>query len=92
MNKEGIVNEILERTEYDFSKTAVKSLFNTFIDVMKDAINEEGKVTLIGFGTLEKVKRSKKAYTDFKTKKKKYAPARNTIVFKPGKEFKDLVN
>jgi len=56
------------------------------------ALAEGEKVQLVGFGTFEVRERAAREGRNPRTKEVIQIPASKVPVFKPGKDFKDLVN
>ncbi len=90
MNKTELVAKISEKSELT-KKDAEKAL-NAFIDSVTEALAEEDKVQLVGFGTFEVRKREERTGRDPRTGNPIKIPASNAPVFKAGKALKDAVN
>ena len=63
-----------------------------FIDLVRQALRNGEKVSLVGFGTFMVKTRKPKMGRNPRTGEKVTIPERKAAVFKPGKAFKDLVN
>ena len=90
MNKSELVNAICEKT--NTSKKATEISLNAFIEVITDALKNEEKVQLVGFGTFETKKRAARKGINPQTKEEIKIPASKAPSFKAGKALKDIVN
>ncbi len=59
---------------------------------VQDALVNNEKVQLVGFGTFETRERAARVGRNPRTKEEIQIPASKVPVFKVGKEFKDIVN
>ena len=90
MNKTELVSAIAKDTGLTKS-TAAKAL-NSCMDNITEALKaEDGKVTLVGFGTFAKVKRQARNGRNPKTGEPIKIKACNVVKFKAGKTLKDAV-
>jgi len=63
-----------------------------FIDSIKDSLKSGSKVSFVGFGTFRvKPKRPHKGRNP-RTGESIQVPMKNVVVFKPGREFRALIN
>ena len=90
MNKSELVTAIATKTGE--SKKATEELLNAFIEVVSEALKNEDKVQLVGFGSFEVRKRAARKGRNPQTKEEIKIPASKAPVFKAGKALKDLVN
>lgn len=90
MNKAELIAAIAAKTG-DTKKGAEASV-NAFVDVITEALIEEDKVQLVGFGSFEVRKRAARKGRNPQTKEEIKIPASKAPVFKAGKALKDLVN
>ena len=90
MNKAELIAAIAAKTG-DTKKGAEASV-NAFVDVITEALIEEEKVQLVGFGSFEVRKRAARKGRNPQTKEEIKIPASKAPVFKAGKALKDLVN
>ena len=90
MNKAELIAAIAAKTG-DTKKGAEASL-NAFVDVVAEALVEDDKVQLVGFGSFEVRKRAARKGRNPQTKEEIKIPASKAPVFKAGKALKDLVN
>ncbi len=89
MNKTELVASIAERSGLS-KKDSEKALAAT-IDSIIEAVKNDDKVQLIGFGTFERRSRSARTGRDPRTNNPIDIPACNVPAFKAGKAFKDEV-
>lgn len=89
MNKGELVLAASEKS--NVSKKDTEKVLAALIDTIIDAVKNEEKVQLIGFGTFEMRRRSERMGRDPRTKKEIKIPACNVPAFKAGKVFKDAV-
>ena len=90
MNKGDLVSKIAEQA--DLSKTQAQDALNATLDAIGDALKNEDKVTLIGFGTFSINPRPARDGRNPQTGKTIKIAAKNQVKFKPGKELSDSVN
>ncbi|MBD3244633.1 MAG: hypothetical protein GF335_01430 [Candidatus Moranbacteria bacterium] len=88
MNKTQLVEAVAKKVK--MPKTQVKTVVDETFDTIKDTMKTK-KVQLIGFGTFETVKRSKRQGVNPSTGEKLTIPARKAPKFKPGKALKEAV-
>ena len=86
--------ELIERVSKDTSltKTDVENALNSITKWIKDCVKKNDEVKLIGCGTFTKTKRKARTGRNPQTGAEIKIPATNVPRFKPGKEFKELVN
>jgi DNA-binding protein HU-beta len=91
MNKGDLVEEMAK--DAGISKAAAKKAMESFLDSTKKALKKKnGKVTLVGFGTLSKVRRKARKGVNPATGDKIKIKAHNTVRFKPGKTLKEAIS
>ncbi|HHP7233956.1 MAG TPA: HU family DNA-binding protein [Desulfobacterales bacterium] len=86
--------DLVEKMAKDagISKVAADSALNSFMDNVTKALKKkDGKVTLVGFGTFQKVRRKARKGRNPQTGETIKIKATNTVKFKPGKKLKDAV-
>jgi DNA-binding protein HU-beta len=66
-------------------------LVNAFIETVSEELKDQGKVTLVGFGTFAVANRKAKTGVNPKTGAKITIPAKKVPVFKAGKALKEMV-
>lgn len=89
MNKTELVASIAERS--GLSKKDSEKALTAAIDSIIEAVKNDDKVQLIGFGTFERRSRSARTGRDPRTNNPIDIPACNVPAFKAGKAFKDEV-
>src|SRR6056297_1545287 len=86
--------ELVEKMSKDagISKVAATAALNSFMDgVSKSLKKKDGKVTLVGFGTFQKVRRKARTGRNPQTGAPIKIKARNVVKFKPGKQLRESV-
>lgn len=89
MNKNEFINAIAEKT--NLTKTDITSVVNAAMETVKDAVSNDEKVVLIGFGTFERRTRNSRKGTNPVTKEEIKIPKKNIPYFKAGSDFKNKV-
>lgn len=89
MNKNELVKTIAQKANLKLSDT--EKLVNSFMDIISNELQSNGKVTLVGFGTFKTAHRKAKTGVNPKTGARINIPAKNVPVFKAGKALKDSV-
>ena len=90
LTKKDLVNLIY--MQLGFSKLIAQNLIDDFFLTLSNNIKEEKTLKLSKFGTFTIRKRKSRIGRNPKTKEKKIISARNVILFKASKEFKDFIN
>ena len=90
MTKASLVDYIAEKA--DLTKADAARALDAMLEGVEKGLKEEGKVTLVGFGTFETRERAAREGRNPRTKETITIPASTVPVFKAGKEFKDRVN
>jgi len=86
--------ELIEKMASDSGITKVAAgdaLDSLFTNVTKALKKKNGKVTLVGFGTFEKVRRKARKGRNPQTGEAIKIKASNSVKFKPGKKLKEAV-
>ncbi|MDE6082911.1 MAG: HU family DNA-binding protein [Muribaculaceae bacterium] len=81
MNKTDLVNEIAAKA--GLSKIAAKAALDATLESIAQALANEDKVQLIGFGTFAVVEKPARTGLNPRTKEKIEIPARKVVKFKP---------
>ena len=89
MNKTELIAAVAERAE--LSKRDAESAVSAAIDVITEALRQEEKVQLGGFGSFEVKTRAERMGRNPQTKEPIPIPASRAPVFKAGKALKDAV-
>ena len=90
MNKSDLIASISEKT--NVSKKSAEDSINAFVEVVSEALKENEKVQLIGFGTFEVSKRAEREGRNPQTGETMKIAACNAPKFKAGKALKDAIN
>jgi DNA-binding protein HU-beta len=86
--------ELIEKmaNEAGISKVAANEALNSFVDNVTKALKKrDGKVTLVGFGTFQKVSRKARKGRNPRTGEPIKIKASKSVKFKPGKKLKDAI-
>lgn len=89
MNKAELVAAVAERSE--LTKKEAEKAVNAIISVITDALANNDKVQLVGFGTFEVRERAERKGRNPQTREEIIIPASKAPVFKAGKALKDAV-
>ncbi|HJA99682.1 MAG TPA: HU family DNA-binding protein [Candidatus Mediterraneibacter merdavium] len=90
MNKTELIAAIAEQA--DISKKDSEKALKAFIDVVTEALKNDDKVQLVGFGTFEVSKRAAREGRNPQTGKTMKIAACKAPKFKAGKALKDAIN
>ncbi len=85
MNKTDLVNEIAAKAQ--LNKVAAKAALDACLESIEQALANEDKVQLIGFGTFSVVEKEARTGINPQTKEKIQIPARKVVKFKPAAEL-----
>ena len=85
MNKKDLINEIAAKA--GLSKVDAKKALDACLESISQALANNDKVTLIGFGTFSVTEKSARTGINPQTKQKIEIPARKAVKFKPGAEL-----
>ena len=89
MTKQMLVNYIAEET--GLTKADATRALEAMLAGVEKGLKEEGKVTLVGFGTFTAKKRDARTGRNPQTGKEIKIAAKTVPVFSAGKKFKELV-
>ena len=89
MNKAELIAITAEKT--GLSKKDTETVITAALDVITEALTEQEKVQLVGFGAFEVKSRAARLGRNPKTKETIEIPASKVPVFKAGKALKDAV-
>lgn len=90
MNKAELIHAAAERAE--LSKKDTEAAITAAIEVMTEALAQNEKIQLVGFGAFEVKARAARTGRNPRTKEQIRIPASKIPVFKPGKTLKDAVS
>ena len=90
LTKKEIVNSIY--MQIGFSKKISESLLDDIILIIIEDLKKNNKLKISNFGTFSVKSKKSRIGRNPKTKENKIISSRNVVLFKPSKEFKELVN
>ena len=89
MNKTELIATVAEKAE--LSKKDAEAAITAMVDAITEALSQEEKVQLVGFGSFEVKKRAARTGLNPRTKETIEIPASAVPTFKAGKALKDAV-
>ena len=89
MNKTELIAAVAEKAE--LSKKDAEAAITAMVDAITEALSQEEKVQLVGFGAFEVKTRAERVGRNPKSGDTIKIPASKTPVFKAGKALKDAV-
>ena len=91
MNRKELVEAILKTKELNhLTKKDADAFINNMLDTIKKSVKKGNDVSLVGFGTFTKVKRSARTGVNPATGEKIKIKAKTLPKFRPGKAWKDM--
>ena len=90
LTKKDLVNQVY--MQIGFSKQVSESLIDEFFLLIIESLINEGKIKLSKFGTFYIRSKKSRVGRNPKTKEIKTISKREVVLFKPSKEFKNLIN
>lgn len=90
MNKTELVTAMADKS--GLTKADVEKALNAFTDTITDALVNDDKVQLIGFGTFEVSERAARTGRNPQTGEEMVIPACKAPKFKAGKALKETIN
>ena len=90
LTKKDLINSIY--MQIGFSKNISENLIDDFFSTIIECLKKEKKLKLSKFGTFSVRSKKSRIGRNPLTKEEKVITDRDVILFKPSKEFKDLVN
>ena len=90
LTKKDLVN--LVYMQLGFSKQISENLIEDFLSTILKNIIEEKKLKISKFGTFSIRQKKTRIGRNPKTKETKMISSRQVVLFKPSKEFKELIN
>ncbi|MGI6113260.1 MAG: HU family DNA-binding protein [Mahellales bacterium] len=90
VNKAELIASIAEKS--DLTKKDAEKALNAFVASIQEALAQNDKVQLVGFGTFEVRERAERRGRNPQTREEIVIPASKAPVFKAGKALKDAVN
>ena len=90
LTKKDLINSVY--MQIGFSKNISENLIDDFFKTIINNLKNEKKLKLSKFGTFSIRSKKSRIGRNPKTKEQKTITDRNVVLFRPSKEFKDLVN
>lgn len=85
MNKTELVNAIAEKA--NLTKVDAKNALDATLAAITEALNNDDKVALVGFGTFAVTEKAARTGINPRTKEKIEIPARKVVKFKAGADL-----
>ena len=90
LTKKDLINSVY--MQIGFSKSISENLIDDFLITIVENLQNEKKLKLSKFGTFSIRNKKSRMGRNPLTKEQKTISQRDVVLFKPSKEFKDLVN
>ena len=90
LTKKDLVN--LVYMQIGFSKQISESLIDEFFSLIITNLEKEKIIKISNFGTFSIREKNSRIGRNPKTKEKKIISKRNVVLFKPSKDFKNMIN
>ena len=90
LTKKDLINSVY--MQIGFSKKISENLLESILDSLIINLKKNKKIKISKFGTFSLRKKKSRIGRNPLTKEKKIISVRNVVLFKPSKEFKNLVN
>ena len=90
LTKKDLINAVY--MQLGFSKQITENLIEEFFSIIVTKLMENKSVKISKFGTFSIRSKNPRMGRNPKTKEEKEISKRNVVLFKPSKEFKDLLN
>ena len=90
LTKKDLVNQVY--MQIGFSKQIAENLMDDFFNLIFENLKKNEKIKISKFGTFSIRSKKPRVGRNPKTKEKKTISGRNVVLFKPSKEFKELIN
>jgi len=90
LTKKDLINSVY--MQIGFSKKISENLLDDILITIIDNLKKHNKIKISKFGTFTIRNKKSRLGRNPKTKEKKIISKRNVVLFKPAKEFKNLVN
>jgi DNA-binding protein HU-beta len=89
LNKAELIERVSKKTK--MTKTQTEMTLDAAIEVIQKAVSSGEEVKIVGFGTFDRASRKQRNGRNPKTGSTIIIPASRVPRFRPGKEFKTLV-
>jgi DNA-binding protein HU-beta len=90
MNKAQLVEKLADKMS--LSKSQAESFLDATLEIIQKSVAKGDEVKLVGFGTFSRLNRKSRNGRNPKTGAPVVIPGSKVPRFKPGKDFKDLLN
>ena len=90
LTKKDLINSVY--MQIGFPKKILDNLLDDFLDIIIENLRKNKKVKISKFGTFTIREKKSRIGRNPLTKEKKIISERNVALFKPSREFKELVN
>jgi len=90
MNKAQLIDKLSEKM--NLTKTQTEDFLDATLEIIQKAVARGEEVKLVGFGTFSRLNRKSRNGRNPKTGAPVVIPGSKVPRFKPGKDFKDLLN
>ena len=90
LTKKDLINSVY--MQIGFPKKILDNLLDDFLDIIIENLRKNKKVKISKFGTFTIREKKSRIGRNPLTKEKKIISERNVVLFKPSREFKDLIN
>ena len=90
MNKAQLIEKLAEKT--NLTKTQAEAFLDATLEIIQKSVARGDEVKLVGFGTFSRLSRKQRNGRNPKTGAPVIIPGAKVPRFKPGKDFKDLLN
>jgi len=90
VNKAELLEQIAKTS--GANKSEIESILNKTIEIIAKTVSKGEDVKLIGFGTFDQLSRKERKGRNPKTGDAIRIPASKVPRFRPGKEFRELIN
>ncbi|MCK4765617.1 MAG: HU family DNA-binding protein [Candidatus Aminicenantes bacterium] len=90
MNKNELALQMVK--DSSITKSDAIKIIDVLIEIVTDELQNNGKLTLVGFGTLKTITKKKKKGRNPRTGQEIEIPKKTAVKFVPGKKLKEIVN
>jgi DNA-binding protein HU-beta len=90
VNKAELIEKIATKTQT--TKTQAEAIFDAALSIITDTVSCGNEVKIVGFGSFSKISRKSRKGRNPKTGETVIIPESHVPKFKPGKDFRDILN
>jgi len=90
MNKAQLIEKVAEKTK--ITKTQSEAILDAALEIIQKTVSKGDEVKIVGFGTFSRLSRKSRPGRNPKTGEPVTIPGSRVPRFKPGKDFKTLMN